>query len=299
MTRVGLVGGSSRIRDGSCPTSAGVDPKASASAPAASVASGFSGDRHGVPVAVNNLHVSIEGNHILRGVSFDVAKGELVGLVGPNGCGKTTTLRCIHRILRPEKGKALVDGVDVWSISARQLARRVAVVLQDAEIDSGTTVDQVLALGRLPHQGLLAQHGPNDRRVVNRVAAELGVNHFRPRIMSGLSGGERQRVHLARALVQEPSLLLLDEPTNHLDLHHQVALMSIVARLAVTTVAVLHDLSLAAGCDRLVVLERGAVVADGPPSDILTADLVGEVWQTPVEVLTSKDGRPVIVPRLP
>ena len=236
-----------------------------------------------------DLSWNVDSREILRRVSLHASPGEVVGLVGPNGSGKSTTLRCLYRYLRPSTGRILLNGVDVASLSARQIARSVAVVLQDAEVDVGTTVAQVVALGRLPHQGLLARTSVGDREAVVHAEQMTGISHLMHREYQSLSGGERQRVQLCRALAQQPSILLLDEPTNHLDLRFQYELVRTVKRLGVTTVAVLHDLSLAAAfCDRIVVLQHGRVISEGPPNEILTVELIRDVWDVDVEIVRSQ-----------
>lgn len=236
---------------------------------------------------------------VLDGVSLHALPGEVVGLVGPNGSGKSTTLRCLYRHLRPTSGTILLNGEDISGLPARKIARSIAVVLQDTEVDAGTTVAQVLTLGRLPHQGLLARNSPKDALAIDRAIAITGVSDLIRREYRTLSGGERQRVQLSRALVQEPSILLLDEPTNHLDLRFQYELVNTVKSLGITTVAVLHDLSLAvAFCDRLVVMNSGRVVAEGPTSEVLTAELVLDIWGVEVDILLSPStGLPAIIPK--
>ncbi|WP_414448009.1 ABC transporter ATP-binding protein [Burkholderia sp. 22PA0099] len=216
---------------------------------------------------------------LLRQIALDARPGELVGLIGPNGSGKTSVLRCAFRYERPHAGRVTVGGEDVWALSGRQAARRIAVVLQDPPDEFGLTVGQVVAMGRTPHKRMLDGDTAEDVARIARALADVGLADAQARAFATLSGGERQRALLARALVQSPELLMLDEPTNHLDPRHQIALLALVKRLRITTLATLHDLNLAAAfCDRLFVLADGEIVAQGTPEAVLTAPLLKAVY---------------------
>jgi iron complex transport system ATP-binding protein len=228
---------------------------------------------------VRDVSVAIGGTPILHGVSMDVAPGEFVGLIGPNGSGKSTLLRTIYRSVRPSDGTVLLGDADVWTISARAAARRTAAVRQNSPTPPGLTVPEVAALGRTPHQGMFDRETASDREIVVDALERTGMLGHTDRIYGSLSGGERQRVLLARALAQQPELLVLDEPTNHLDIRARFELLELVHTLGVTTLAVLHDLDLAArSCDRLVVLESGRVVASGPVLAALTPEVLSDVF---------------------
>ncbi|WP_105967896.1 ABC transporter ATP-binding protein [Streptomyces geranii] len=230
-------------------------------------------------LTVDRLHVSLDRRPILREVNLEAAKGDIVGLVGPNGSGKSTLLRSVYRSLRPAGGVVRVGGDDVWELSARTAARRTAAVLQDSGTTAGLSVTEIVALGRTPHHGLLGRDGAEDREAVADAVARCGVTPFADRDYTTLSGGERQRVLLARALAQRPELLVLDELTNHLDIRARFELLDLIRSTGITTLAVLHDLDLAARlCDHLVVLHEGEVVAAGPVLEVLTPDLLRDVF---------------------
>ncbi|WP_460061739.1 ABC transporter ATP-binding protein [Streptomyces sp. YKOK-I1] len=230
-------------------------------------------------LTVDHLRVTLDGRPILREVTLEAEKGDVVGLVGPNGSGKTTLLRTVYRSLRPAGGVVRVGGDDVWELSARTAARRTAAVLQDAGAATGLSVTEIVALGRTPHHGLLGRDGAEDREAVADAVARCGVAPFAHRAHATLSGGERQRVLLARALAQRPRLLVLDELTNHLDIRARFELLDLIRGTGITTLAVLHDLDLAARlCDRLVVLHGGEVVAAGPVLEVLTPDVLQDVF---------------------
>ncbi|MFD3539075.1 ABC transporter ATP-binding protein [Streptomyces sp. NPDC058662] len=238
-------------------------------------------------LAVEGLRYEVDGHALLRGVDLMARPGETVGVVGPNGSGKTTLLRCVYGALRPTAGRVLLDGGDAGALGVKERARRVAVVPQDASGVFGLTVREVVAMGRSPHKRFWEQDGAGDVRRVDEALETVGAGAFAERRFDGLSGGERQRALVARALVQDPGLLALDEPTNHLDIRYQLEILRLVRALPATGLLVLHDLNLAAAfCDRLYVLADGQVAASGRPAEVLTEELLTEVYgvDTRIEV---------------
>ncbi|MFG2721497.1 ABC transporter ATP-binding protein [Streptomyces sp. NPDC048416] len=231
-------------------------------------------------LTVEQIHVELGHRPILHDVNLEAQPGDIVGLIGPNGSGKSTLLRTIYRSLRPQHGVVRVDGDDVWTLSARGAARRTAAVLQDADgSPAGMCVTEIVALGRTPHHGLVGRDSVEDREAVEDALDLCGIRHMAERDVSCLSGGERQRVLLARALAQRPRLLVLDELTNHLDIRARFEVLDLIRATGITTLAVLHDLDLAARlCDHLVALDSGQVVAAGPVLDVLTSGLLREVF---------------------
>ena len=242
-------------------------------------------------VQVQQVSVSIGATRILHDVDLEVLPGEFVGLIGPNGSGKSTLLRTIYRSMRPSGGVVLLGDSDVWTMSARTAAQHTAAVLQNSPTPPGLTVREVAELGRTPHHGMFGRAGVIDREIVDSALERTGMADHTERIYGSLSGGERQRVLLARALAQEPKLLVLDEPTNHLDIRARFELLELVHTVGVTTLAVLHDLDLAArSCDRLVVLDRGRVVASGPVLDALTPEVLSAVFGVTAATERHDDG---------
>jgi iron complex transport system ATP-binding protein len=224
------------------------------------------------------------GSTVLHGVSLEARDGEVVALIGPNGSGKSTLLRVAAGMLKPSSGQALLDGDDLSRLAAKERARRVAVVPQEAPVPSGLFVREMVALGRTPYVRVLLGPTARDRHAVEDALGAVGVRDLADRRVDELSGGERQRVILARALAQEPRLLLLDEPTANLDLHHQVAMLELVRGLTrehgLAVVAAVHDLQLAAlYCDRVILLSQGRVVSQGSPETVLTPPLLLETFE--------------------
>ena len=220
-----------------------------------------------------------DGQDILRGVTFAAAAGELVGLIGPNGAGKSTLLKVISGLWPGATGTIHLLDRPLSAYSPRDAARVVAQVPQITALDFPFTVRQVVMMGRNPHLGRFELETERDRSIAERAMRRTQTLHLADRLIGTLSGGERQRVLIARALTQEPRLLLLDEPTANLDLQHQVGIMILIGDLirgeGLGAVAAVHDLELAARfCDRVVLMARGAVLAEGVPADVLTPDHV-------------------------
>ena len=219
----------------------------------------------------------------VRDIDLQVSAGEVIALIGPNGAGKSTLLRVAGGVLKPTRGQALLEGVDLRSLSARDTARRVAVVPQDGSVPAGLLVREMVGLGRTPYARLLLGPTAEDRRAVEWAISAAGIDPLVDRFVDELSGGERQRVVLARALAQRPRLLLLDEPTANLDLHHQVAMLELVRGLTrdqgLAVLAAVHDLQLAAlYFDRVALLHQGQLVSQGAPEAVLTAELLQETF---------------------
>ncbi|MFH8369738.1 ABC transporter ATP-binding protein [Streptomyces sp. NPDC018031] len=236
-------------------------------------------------LAVEGVTLTAGARHLVRDVSLAARPGEVIGLVGPNGSGKSSLLRAVYRVLRPDTGRVRVDGADTWSLPARRLARTLSAVVQESGADFDLTVREVVAMGRTPHQRLLAGDTPEDARLIESALASVDAAELADRPFDRLSGGERQRVLIARALAQQPALLVLDEPTNHLDIRHQLEVLGILRHLPATVLVALHDLNLAAYyCDRLYVLRDGEVTASGPPVEVLTPRLLSEVYAVAAEV---------------
>ena len=239
---------------------------------------------------------------VLDGFDLTIGHGELVGLLGPNGVGKTTIVRLASGAVAPAAGRIDLFGDDLGALRTRERARRVAVVPQETHPVFEFTVSEIVRMGRAPHLGFLGIERPRDHEISRDAIERCDLEHVADRSFRALSGGERQRVLLARALVQEARLLLLDEPTAYLDLKHRLAAYDLLARLRregdPTIVVVSHDINLAARyCDRLVLLRGGAIVADGAPQVVLTATSIRDAYEVDVEILTDPStGRPFVIP---
>jgi iron complex transport system ATP-binding protein len=237
----------------------------------------------GLVLRADGVTVEAGRRSILRDVSFAVGDGERVALVGPNGAGKSTLLRVLAGTLHPTAGRVELGGSPIGALERSQVARRLAVVPQQAALPFAMRVEEVVALGRLPHEDPLRGARPTDRAAIAAAIERVGVGHLLGRDARELSLGERQLVLIALAVAQSALVLVLDEPTVHLDLRHQVGAMELLVDLnerdGTTVIAVLHDLALAAHFfPRLILLDAGRIVADGAPADVLTPDRIREVF---------------------
>ncbi len=256
-------------------------------------------------VEARDVYVRYGPREALRGASLTVSRGEVMAIIGPNGSGKSTLLRALGRMRKPDSGEVCFDGRDVWRISPREFARRVAFLPQAPEAPPDLTVAELVWRGRFPHRGLLSAATPADRNAVEAAIAQAGLDALRDRPLATLSGGERQRAWIGLALAQEPELLLLDEPTTFLDIGHQQELLGLLARLnearGLTVIMVMHDVAQAAHyAHRIVALLGGRVLHDGSPSEVVTAELISSLFGAYVTILYDPaTGAPVLVPIAP
>ena len=237
----------------------------------------------GDALRTDGVTVEIRGRAILRDVNVVVGQGERVARVGPNGAGKSTLLRVLAGTLQPTAGRVELGGTPIATLDRAQVARRLAVVPQQTALPFAMRVEEVVALGRLPHEDPLRGPRPSDRAAVAAAIDRVGLGHLLGRDARELSLGERQLVLLAMAVAQAAPVMLLDEPTVHLDLRHQVEAMELLRDLnerdGTALVAVLHDLGLAAHFfPRLVIIDHGRIVADGPAAEVLTDDRIRDVF---------------------
>ncbi|MCD0443356.1 ABC transporter ATP-binding protein [Glycomyces sp. A-F 0318] len=252
-------------------------------------------------VRLDRLGVDIGGTAIVRDLTLSAPSGSVLGIIGPNGSGKTTALRGVYRALPPSSGAVWVGDRDLWRLPRHEAARTVAAVTQQHRTHLDFTVAEIVAMGRHPHHRHGGRLSEAERRLCREAMERVDVAHLADRGALTLSGGEMQRVLVARALAQQPSVLVLDEPTNHLDLRHQLGLLSLIAASDLTVLAVLHDLNLAAAvCDRIAVLAEGRVVAVGEPHEVLTAELLATVFGVDGEVVPHpRTGRPQLLYSIP
>ncbi|WP_029289234.1 ABC transporter ATP-binding protein [Cellulomonas sp. HZM] len=241
------------------------------------------------------------GAPVLDEVDVDVLDGELTVVVGPNACGKSTLLRALARVLPVRGGQVLLDGRPIEGYAPKVVARRLGLLPQSPTAPDGILVADLVARGRHPHQGLLRQWSSADERAVTAAMAAAGVSDLASRTVDELSGGQRQRVWIAMALAQETPVLLLDEPTTYLDIAHQIEVLDLARDLqrdGRTVVAVLHDLHLAFRyATHLMVMSGGRVVAQGAPVDVVTAELVEDVFDLPCRVVADPEtGTPMVIP---
>lgn len=253
------------------------------------------GERTTALLEAEAVAVAHRRRRVLDDVSLALHPGERIAVVGPNGAGKTSLLRALAGLSRPAAGRVLLRGVDLARMRDRDRARHLAFVAQDEHTDLPYRARDVLLLGRAAGRGDWHRYDRDDHAVVAEVSARWDLTALLDRTLDTLSGGERRRVLLARAFAQEAEVLMLDEPTNHLDLRHQHALLAHLRDTGATAVLTLHDLDLAAAyCTRVVLLDRGRVLVDGPPESALSSERVSAVYGVPVTT-AHVAGRPRIL----
>lgn len=249
----------------------------------------------GLTLAYDNLTIVDE-------LSLQIPTGEVTMVVGANGCGKSTLLRALARLMKPAGGQVLLDGTDIHTRPAKEVAKRLGLLPQTPNAPDGITVRELVSRGRYPHQGLFKRFSKEDEAAVLRALEMTGTTDLANRPVDELSGGQRQRVWIAMALAQETGLLLLDEPTTYLDIAHQLEVLDTIAELnrtrGITVVIVLHDLNLAARyADHLVALKDGKIYASGHPSVVVTEQTVKEVFGMPSRVIPDPvAGTPLVLP---
>ncbi|MGR3759146.1 ABC transporter ATP-binding protein [Roseobacteraceae bacterium NS-SX3] len=253
-------------------------------------------------VFIENLQVSLGGRKILKGLSLQLPGSKVSGLIGPNGCGKTTLLRSIAGLLPLQGGSICWQNKPVAEMRAGERARQIAILPQSAQTPEGMQVADLVARGRTPHLRPFRPMSKGDREAVHRAMADVGIEHLAGRQVTALSGGQRQRAWIAMVLAQDTPLVLLDEPTTFLDLPHQVDVLRLARKLSTdhgkTVVMVLHDLNFAARyCDRVVALKEGELVAKGAPGDVLTEKTIGQMFGMACRIQSDpRHNTPVVLP---
>ncbi|MDX3853828.1 ABC transporter ATP-binding protein [Streptomyces sp. AK02-01A] len=256
-------------------------------------------------LTARELTLAYEDRTVVRELDLAVPDGRVTVIVGPNACGKSTTLRALGRLLKPRGGSVLLDGTELAKIPTKRIAQSIGLLPQSPVAPEAITVADLVARGRQPHQHWWQQWSDEDERAVTDAMERTDVTALADRSVDELSGGQRQRVWIAMALAQETDLLLLDEPTTFLDIAHQVEVLDLVRRLnhdqGRTVVIVLHDLNQAARyADHLVAMKAGRIVAEGPPGSVVTAELVREVFGLESVVVPDPvTGSPLVVPGAP
>jgi iron complex transport system ATP-binding protein len=251
-------------------------------------------------ISAEHVSHAFDGAHVLRAATVLARPGEVVGLIGPNGSGKTTLLRTLYRSLTPDEGAIVVDEQPIARYKPQELARAIAVVVQEPHGELPLSVTDTVMLGRSPHLGTFQRQSERDVDIAADALRRVGAEHLADRDVGDLSGGEKQRVLIARALAQQATHLLMDEPTNHLDIHFQHEVLGLVRELGVSTIIVLHDLNLAARyCDSLVLLHRGRVAAVGTIDEVLDPAVLEPVYGIRIEPVRAEDGQLQLLFRAP
>jgi iron complex transport system ATP-binding protein len=243
-----------------------------------------------------------KGERVVQGIDLELSAGDFLGLIGPNGCGKSTLIRTMAGVLPLLEGRIALEGRPLKSMARREVARFLGGVPQEAFQPFAFTVQEVVMMGRHPYLGRFQGPGPQDERIVREALEQTDAAHLAGRPITELSGGERQRVIIARALAQRPRVLLLDEPTNHLDINHQVEIFDLLYQLnqerGLALLCATHDLNFAAQyCNRILLMVQGRKFALGRPEEVITAQTIGRAYQVEVRVETDLEtGLPRVIP---
>ncbi|WP_274029908.1 ABC transporter ATP-binding protein [Streptomyces sp. MMBL 11-1] len=261
---------------------------------------GAAPERAAVRLRAEQLTLGYGDRTVVHGIDLEVPDGSITAVIGPNGCGKSTLLRSFGRLLKPTSGQVLLDGTSVHAMPTREVAGLVGLLPQSPTAPEGLTVADLVARGRHPHQSWYRRWSSDDEKAVERALRRTGTYELAERTLDELSGGQRQRAWIAMTLAQDTELLLLDEPTTHLDLAHQIDVLELVGELhretGRTIVMVLHELSLAARyADRLVAMKDGRIAAQGAPADVLTEELLRDVFGLRARVRPDEESGSLLV----
>jgi iron complex transport system ATP-binding protein len=234
-------------------------------------------------IDVHSISFRYQKNWVLQDISFQVGKGEFIGVIGPNGSGKSTLLKVLYRLLSPQQGEVLVEFVPLKRMSRAEIAKRIAVVAQETYPLFPFRVIEIVLMGRSPYLGYLMFESEKDLEIAKKAMKWTEILNFSERPIDELSGGERKRVFIARALAQEPEVILLDEPTANLDIHHQIEFLDLILSLnrekGLTIVMATHDMNIAAEfCDRLILLRQGTIYKMGSPKEVITEENIERVY---------------------
>lgn len=252
-------------------------------------------------INADNIIVKLSDKIILKGITLEIPKGKVTAIIGPNGCGKSTTLKALARIIPHAHGNITYDGQDINTFSNKEFAKRLAILTQSPQSPPDLTVTDLVELGRFPHRSWWKRNTTEDEQCVEWALKQTSMRHMRSRLLSTLSGGERQRAWIAMALAQKPQVLLLDEPTTYLDISHQLEVMKLLKKLnnelGLTVIMVLHDINHALQyADNIAVMKRGEIVAVGEPEETISPDLLREVFRVKVDKFIGSNGLPALLP---
>lgn len=250
-------------------------------------------------ITTNNLDIAYEEALIVKALDMNIPQGKITSIIGPNGCGKSTVLKAVGRILKPKNGLVYLSGEDIRKLSTKEVAKKMAILPQTPTAPSGLTVSELVAYGRFPHQKGFGKLTPQDKKIVQWALSVTKLLEFEHREVDTLSGGQRQRVWIAMALAQQTDMILLDEPTTYLDLAHQLEVLTLLFDLnrkqGCTIAMVLHDLNLAARfSDYMIAIRSGKIISHGKPEEVMRPEVLKEAFSIDAQIVyEARTGRPV------
>lgn len=252
-------------------------------------------------ITTTNLAIAYEDKLIVDGLNMNIPKGKITIIIGPNGCGKSTVLKTIGRILKPKEGLVYLNGDDIRNLSTKEVAQKMAILPQSPQAQGGLTVGELVSYGRFPHKKGFGKLSPEDKKVIQWALDITKLTELEVTMVDNLSGGQRQRVWIAMALAQQTDLILLDEPTTYLDMAYQLEVLELLYNLnreeSCTIVMVLHDLNLAARfADYMIAIRSGSIISHGTPEEIMTKKVLKDTFNIDAEIVWgSKTGRPTCI----
>jgi iron complex transport system ATP-binding protein len=252
-------------------------------------------------IATENLAVAYDENLVVDDLDMQIPQGKITAIIGPNGCGKSTVLKAVGRILKPKNGLVYLNGDDIRNLSTKEVAQKMAILPQSPQAPAGLTVGELVAYGRFPHQRGFGKLKPDDKKIIQWALEVTKLVEFETTAVDNLSGGQRQRVWIAMALAQQTDLILLDEPTTYLDLAYQLEVLELLYRLnreqGCTIIMVLHDLNLAARfSDYIIAIRCGDIIRHGTPEEVMTTEVLKETFHIDAEIVKEpRTGRPTCI----
>ena len=252
-------------------------------------------------LSANNLTIAYDKNIIINNLEIDIPEGKITSIIGPNGCGKSTLLKAVGRILKPERGSVYLDGLDIYTLNTKEVAKKMSILPQSPKAPSGITVGELVSYGRFPHQHGLKKLTVEDKKIIQWAMDITKLSEYEVTLVDNLSGGQRQRVWIAMALAQQTDIILLDEPTTYLDLAYQLEILELLYRLnkeqGCTIAMVLHDLNLASRfSDYIIAMRSGKIIEYGTPDEVICEDVLKKTFNINADIIKdSTSKKPVCI----
>lgn len=252
-------------------------------------------------LSTNNLTIAYNKNIIINNLEIVISERKITSIIGPNGCGKSTLLKAIGRILKPERGSVYLDGIDIYTLNTKEVAKKMSILPQSPKAPSGITVGELVSYGRFPHQHGLKKLTVEDKKIIQWAMDITKLSEYEVTLVDNLSGGQRQRVWIAMALAQQTDIILLDEPTTYLDLAYQLEILELLYRLnkeqGCTIAMVLHDLNLASRfSDYIIAMRSGKIIEYGTPDEVICEDVLKKTFNINADIIKdSTSKKPICI----